>query len=138
IIIGPNGRGKTVCLKFIEALFKKRYSYFASIPFDFAEFSFSGGEKISLKRAENTDRQYADKSKSIEFCLSAPGHEPATWTPGMMQSSLARELRRHIGESWQQVATDVWIDRRDDEEVDLEQLAQRYHIPRRLYDELRA
>jgi predicted ATP-binding protein involved in virulence len=27
IIIGPNGRGKTVCLKIIEALFRNRYAY---------------------------------------------------------------------------------------------------------------
>ena len=26
IIIGPNGRGKTVCLKFIEAFFKKKFA----------------------------------------------------------------------------------------------------------------
>jgi len=27
IIIGPNGRGKTICLKFIEALFRKRFFF---------------------------------------------------------------------------------------------------------------
>ena len=41
IIIGPNGRGKTVCLKIIEALFRNRYAYIADIPFRLASFHFS-------------------------------------------------------------------------------------------------
>jgi energy-coupling factor transporter ATP-binding protein EcfA2 len=139
IIIGPNGRGKTVCLKFIEALFKKRYGYFAGVPFEYAEFSFTGGEKISLRRLESADPQYRDKSaKAIEFRLSAPNQEPTSWVPGMVKSSLVRELRRHIGESWQEAAPNLWIDRRDGEELDLDELADRHRLPRGLRDELRA
>jgi len=49
IIIGPNGRGKTVCLKFIEALFKRNLRYFSDIPFSSAFFLFTNGEKITLR-----------------------------------------------------------------------------------------
>ena len=38
IIIGPNGRGKTICLKFIEALFRKR---FFSLKFRLAQRNLS-------------------------------------------------------------------------------------------------
>jgi hypothetical protein len=55
IIIGPNGRGKTVCLKFIEALFRNRHSYFGEIPFRTADFVFAGGQKITLVRSEEMD-----------------------------------------------------------------------------------
>jgi predicted ATP-binding protein involved in virulence len=53
IIIGPNGRGKTVCLKFIEALFRKRYTFFTQIPYRTAEFLFSDGELITLETIED-------------------------------------------------------------------------------------
>ncbi len=57
IIIGPNGRGKTVCLKFIEALFRKRFNYFVDIPFDTAEFIFTNGDIINLERRAPTSRR---------------------------------------------------------------------------------
>src|SRR5580693_1588522 len=73
IIIGPNGRGKTVCLKCIEALFRGRYGYFATVPFRSADFLFSGGEQITVRRA--VPDQPAESSKEIEFELNAPGQE---------------------------------------------------------------
>jgi predicted ATP-binding protein involved in virulence len=106
IIIGPNGRGKTVCLKFIEALFRKRYTYFIEIPFRTAQFTFTGGEKIILERTEETERRAAEGSPSCSICFtfSAPGKQMSTWKPATVDSRFRRELRRFIPDYWEQVS----------------------------------
>src|SRR5215469_5729104 len=60
IAIGPNGGGKTVCLKFIEAFFRKNYAYLADIPYRLATFSFTGGEQITVQTADDIGQLPSD------------------------------------------------------------------------------
>jgi predicted ATP-dependent endonuclease of OLD family len=135
IIIGPNGRGKTVCLKFIEAMFRKRYSYFVDSPFRAAEFTFTGGEKISLEEIERRPTE-GSPIRSICFALTAPGKETVTWTPATVDSRIRREIRRYIPAQWEQVDTDLWIDQTDGEELTLLELAERHPLPAKLLSSL--
>jgi predicted ATP-binding protein involved in virulence len=139
IIIGPNGRGKTVCLKFIEALFQKRTSYFLDIPFDFATFTFEGGEVIRVEVVESTASAAADgpSGRSVRFTMSHPDREDIVWTPAIMDRTVSRELRRLIPESWRQVAFDLWIDDTDGEEVTTSELVRRHRIPPKIVALLR-
>ncbi len=139
IIIGPNGRGKTVCLKFIEALFRKRYTYFAGIPFRTAEFTFTGGKKISLKRSKEPDKGAAEgaSTRSIDFTLSAPGKKTITWAPTTVDIRSTRELRRYIPSEWVQVSPDLWVDQNDGEEITFAELLERFHVPSKLNSILR-
>jgi predicted ATPase len=130
IIIGPNGRGKTVCLKFIEALFRKRYTYFIEIPFRTAEFTFSGGEKIILERTEETERRAAEgPNRSVSFTFSVPGKQPSTWKPATVDRRFRRELRRFIPDYWEQVSADLWVDQRNGEEITQAELLERCNVP---------
>jgi predicted ATPase len=126
IIIGPNGRGKTVCLKIIEALFRDRYGYIADIPFSVATFNFTGGEVVTLVRTVDAD------SRSLNFALHRPNKESIYWAPAMVDARLAREIRRHIPRQWEQVGTDLWVDETDGEELTFRELARRYPIPTKL------
>jgi predicted ATP-dependent endonuclease of OLD family len=138
IIIGPNGRGKTVCLKFIEALFRKRYTYFVDIPFRTAEFTFTGGEKIILERVEETERRASEGSpaRSIHFTLSIPGKETITWTQATVDRRLTRELQRFLPGDWEQVRPDLWVDQTDGEELTLTELLDRFNVPPKLVSAL--
>src|SRR5438874_13379233 len=89
IIIGPNGRGKTVCLKFIEALFRKKYAFFSEIPFRSVQFTFTGGEKIRIETARRRD----STTPSVNFFLSTHDEEPNSWAPGIEHRDLSQELR---------------------------------------------
>ena len=131
IIIGPNGRGKTVCLKFIEALFLKRYSYFLEIPFRSAEFRFTTGERITISWTDAPDptSDDAQSSRTIVFSLARPNKAPMQWTPTAIDSRARREIRRHVPPTWEPVTADLWIDRTDGEELTLAQLSRRYHLP---------
>lgn len=94
IIIGPNGRGKTVCLKFIEALFCKKFSYFKDIPFRVAEFRFVDGKKIRIEKAEDSSENQSEADKeggsNVKLIYSAPGKQDVVWSPGGIDPSLRR------------------------------------------------
>ena len=134
IIVGPNGLGKTVCLKFIEAFFSKKYNYFIDIPFKQAQFTFSGGEKIVLETVEDTGK-LADENlpaRTVHFTLRLPGKDAATWVPASIDSAVSRELRRRIPPQWQQLRPGLWIDRTDGEELTLPELSERFPLPPKL------
>jgi predicted ATPase len=137
IIIGPNGRGKTVCLKFIEALFRMKTSYFGSIPFDSAEFAFTGGEKIRIRKIKEEKRGNTEKSSAeIKFTLAAPTQNEIQWTPSL-NDSFKRELRRYVPGEWESVGDDLWVDRSDGEEITTSELVERFPIPSKLRAGLR-
>ena len=139
IIIGPNGRGKTVCLKFIEALFRKRYAYFDDIPFYRAEFLFSNGDSIEIRRAEEWERDSDDGTPEpgLLFCLNIAGKDHIQWRPAAVDAGIRRDIRRYVPPQWDQVAPDLWIDQTDGEELSLVELASRYHLPPKLISSLR-
>ncbi|MCK1386879.1 AAA family ATPase [Bradyrhizobium sp. 21] len=126
IIIGPNGRGKTVCLKFIEALFRNRLTYFSDILFRTASFTFTGGEVIGIHRLEKSG------GGALSFSLRIRGQDEVTWTPPILDPRAAREMRRYIPPSWEQMGPDLWIDETDGEELTLRDLAARYNLPPKL------
>jgi energy-coupling factor transporter ATP-binding protein EcfA2 len=136
IIIGPNGRGKTVCLKFIEALFKKNYSYFMDIPFKYAQFTFTGGEIIkvdSIEEQETDPRTGRTRSKrSVQIVFQPTNGEPITWLPSPMDSRVRAELRRHIPASWHEVSPGIWEDRTDGEQLEVSDMIERFRLPSRL------
>lgn len=130
IVIGPNGRGKTVCLKFIEALFCKQFAYFMEIPFQKADFNFTGGESISIELVEESGEDTVEGnafSKSICFSLNAPGQQLIKWEP-----QTTNKIRKYLPQRWRQVGPDLWVDRTDDEECTLSELSRRYRIPKGL------
>jgi energy-coupling factor transporter ATP-binding protein EcfA2 len=123
IIIGPNGRGKTVCLKMIEALFRNRYGYIADIPFRLAAFYFTGGEVVTLHHADEAE------FRTVNFSLQRPEKELVHWTPAIVDPRLAREMRRYIPRQWEQMGPDLWMDETDGEELTFLELARRYPVP---------
>jgi energy-coupling factor transporter ATP-binding protein EcfA2 len=133
IIIGPNGRGKTVCLKFIEALFRKKYSYFAEIPFRKAEFFFTSGETIRLDWSDSeTTGGDSPSLRALRFTLVGANGTTETWMPPAIDARLLRDLRRHIPPQWEQISPDVWMDQTDGEEVSYSELVERYRLPPKL------
>lgn len=136
IIIGPNGRGKTVCLKFIEAFFGKRFSFFAEIPFRSAEFIFTSGSRISVERSDEEGNPALD-AKSVSLKLSGPGIDTLSWTPRVLDPRARRELRRFVPDHWEQISPTTWMDNTDGEELNMEELGERFHLPQRLVTLLR-
>jgi hypothetical protein len=134
IVIGPNGRGKTVCLKFIEAIFRKRYNYFTKIPFCTATFIFTGGEQVRLDWIEETEKRDTENSSARSLCFTTniPGRSEIIWKPAAIDSRMRRELRRYIPPTWEQISPDLWVHETDGEELSLTELLDRFRVPPKL------
>ncbi|MDR3564456.1 MAG: AAA family ATPase [Negativicutes bacterium] len=139
IIIGPNGRGKTVCLKFIEAFFAKKPSYFADIDFEYALFTFSDDESIKVESIAGAAAATGDgvPVRLIRYTLRRPGYEDVEWIPSVANSALWREIHRHISPGWHQLNAYTWKDETDDEEITTDEMIQRYRIPPKLADRIK-
>ena len=57
IIHGPNGIGKTVLLRMIDALFKGRLSHFRRIPFSRFSVEFNDGSTITINKANSPSEE---------------------------------------------------------------------------------
>jgi hypothetical protein len=131
-IIAPNGRGKTVCLKLIEALFTRQFSYLSQTLFRRAVFSFSGGEKITIQRQPATSASRSEDSGPeeipgilIEF--SAPGEAAVAWNPVTTDQVIER-LRRsgRLPPFISQTAPDLFVDETDGEVMPYAELIRRF------------
>lgn len=139
IIIGPNGRGKTVCLKFIEALFQKKFGFFSDISFNSAVFTFTDGAKIRLDATadEGVDGRDGGPARSVRFVVSSCDQNDVVWVPSLIDNALMREIRRHIPAGWRQLGSSRWIDETDGEEIDTEEMIERYRLPPKIAGSMR-
>src|SRR3546814_12580445 len=51
-LIGPNGMGKTACLRLINALFRRQWSVFSTTEFDRVEYLFSDATLVRVHHGE--------------------------------------------------------------------------------------
>lgn len=150
-VIGPNGRGKTVCLKLIEALFARNYGYFISIPFHRAEYHFEGGKVVSVEVSQQSPSPIETRdglprppskieNRSIKLTLQIRGRLAKQWVPVQMDphSRELRELSRKLP-FLEQSGPDEWIDKRDGEKRTLQEVITRHRrqLPERLIEQLR-
>ena len=137
IIIGPNGRGKTVCLRLIDAMFNRNFAYFAEVPFHEVLFSFSNGDYIKVHKHrpsdDDDDHAFAIHNLVIEFPSETGKIED--WKPGDFPSGdpRIRHLTRYLP-FLERVAEDLWFDTRDGEEYSLREISEQYgdRLPRRI------
>lgn len=52
-LIGPNGMGKTACLRLINALFRRQWSVFSTTEFDQIEYLFSDTTLVRVRHGES-------------------------------------------------------------------------------------
>jgi predicted ATP-binding protein involved in virulence len=85
-ILAPNGMGKTICLRMIDSLFRRQWSFFASVEFSSAVYEFSDGSRIRIVRsAATTDAVKNFEPKSpLTIEISTGGKRKKsniTWKP---------------------------------------------------------
>lgn len=137
IIIGPNGRGKTVCLKLIEALFLQKFDYFLEIPFDWVQYTFDTGEIITIRRDGFRDPQNSADVAVKVFLSTLDSPVEKQIELSIFDSRTKTELRRHIPSSWEMVSHNLWIDQVDGEELTAEELMARYNVPKKVMEAFR-
>lgn len=81
-LIGPNGMGKTACLRLISALFRHGWSTFQSTEFETVTFGFDDGSTITIDKYVDEDG-VTDVSDTlgIRICTSIIGEDLEYWAP---------------------------------------------------------
>lgn len=86
-LIGPNGLGKTVCLKLIDALFRRKWILFSSTQFNEVVFTFSDGSLITVRHLTPEDIKTEVRSNiGVVFITERPNlSEPVKWSPRLSE-----------------------------------------------------
>lgn len=122
LLHGPNGVGKTMVLRMVNALLQGRLEFFRNIPFSRFALSFSEGSTLQIRcRADRAD----DDPLPYELSLTgaAEGFVVNTDLPSRGAAAVAsrmRYLRPHDS------APDHWIDMRDGEVLDESDILKRF------------
>lgn len=131
-VIGPNGRGKTVCLRMIEAFYKMRHRYFSSIEFDTCIFSFVDGSTVEVRRERSQDTLFPEVHQSndrgqgsILYRINRPGWEPISWQPGKGSLREIKFFKKYLP-FLSKMTGDKWLDERSGRVVDTDHLLEYY------------
>lgn len=89
--IAPNGTGKTLCLRLIEALFSKRWSLFLEVDFDQAVYTFTDGSIVDVRRKPKTGESDTKISVSLR---GAKGK--AAWSPRTNEAKRVAHVERYL------------------------------------------
>jgi hypothetical protein len=96
-IIAPNGSGKTVCLRLINALFRRQWSVFKSTEFRRAEYHFTDGRSVKITKdpARDTDENKPSISLGVIFRISPSDNAlfdelDVEWTPQITEVQRSR------------------------------------------------
>ncbi len=91
-LIGPNGLGKTACLRLINALFRKQWSVFSSTDFTEVEYVFSNGNTVTVSHINTTDSD-TEVSDALGIRLRtrlASADEGEIWSPRVVEEAPGR------------------------------------------------
>lgn len=118
LLHGPNGTGKTVMLRMIDALLSARLSYFQRIPFSRLAIGFHDGSKIELHKSA-TDSNAAT--------LKVYGNGKEEHSAQVRLRTEAERIAASIGHLQNHpTLPDAWIDIRDGELLPSPEIISRY------------
>src|SRR2546422_3052998 len=129
IIHGPNGFGKTVLLRFINAIFHGNYGVLRRIPYDTFRIDFDDGAFLSIKQTREQAKdgtsqttlffETNDKnSTKVTYPLSAPSYA--------VDSQLLLDTIEHTIHYLERVGPDSWRYMRELELLENEEVIEKY------------
>jgi energy-coupling factor transporter ATP-binding protein EcfA2 len=94
-LIGPNGMGKTACLRLINALFHRHWSVFTGTEFKEIIYKFTDGSTVRISHIDDVDSA-TDTSDTLGlvFTTTIPGLDEAeSWSPRPYDDQMTRQAR---------------------------------------------
>lgn len=129
VIHGPNGFGKTILLKMIDALFNGYYYTFRTIPFEQFRVDFDNGSYIRVEQnaTSGDDRELLEeKTPELNIYFSEEGVDETPFSPrGVSSSKLARNIERHVPGLFR-IDSGRWIYQSTNEVLSLEGVIKRF------------
>lgn len=121
IITAPNGYGKTVCLKVIDAIFNRRLSYLCDLQFDEIELKTSGGD-LKIKK----DFDGAPNTLSLSHSNQQIPHEYSKdYELSKIKSTSMHGIDIHLP-FLRRIGPREWEDHRTDETYNFEEVLENF------------
>lgn len=129
-VIGPNGRGKTVCLRLIDALYRRNFWYLTTIEFERLTYRFTNGVELQISRLDPDEEVDLDEGRfrriPVVFNIKQGGELQTPWHPKQKavrgQSSA---ISKHI--PWLiRIGPNIWSDERTGERLLTDAILTRY------------
>ena len=131
-VIAPNGSGKTVCLRLINAFFRRQWSTFSTTQYDCIEYDFADGKRVRIIKTENLEPEDDNSSVGITLAVSCPGEETVHWVPRLQDEQRTRisQVERYLP-FVTRVGTNRWTHDHTAQSYTLHELLQtfREHLP---------
>jgi predicted ATP-binding protein involved in virulence len=131
-IIAPNGVGKTLCLKLIQAFFDSNWTYFNSVEFDSLIFKFDNNTVIQLNKTEvnaPSDLLHYEVGLSsiLKFEMTSPSIvKSLIWQTDYSDIMRAQRFLRNEAPYMRRAGPNTWVDERDGERLTEREILSRY------------
>src|SRR5216684_6780965 len=97
-IIAPNGSGKTICLRLINALFTRKWSFFSGVEFERVEYYFTSGERLTIsKNDEPSEQAGGGLAAGIQLRPIDANGKVTPWKPAPDPKIRAQPIERYVG-----------------------------------------
>jgi AAA domain, putative AbiEii toxin, Type IV TA system len=97
-IIAPNGSGKTICLRLINALFTRKWSLFSGVEFERVEYHFTSGERLTISKVGDPSEQAGGGlAGGIQIRLVDANRSVTSWKPAPDPKIRAQPIERYVG-----------------------------------------
>ena len=133
IITAPNGYGKTVLLRILDAIFNRKLGFLGKLEFDEIEIQFSSNKSILISQTTLDEDQTSNKA--IVFSGKGFGSRAKKYTLARNFSSTDyRYFERHL--PLEQLGPDRWFDYTTERTMSTDQVVETYsdHLPTRMRD----
>ena len=139
-IIAPNGSGKTLCLRLMNALFKGDWMLLEKTSFHRAVYHFSDGTRIEASKPQAQLELDDDEGLPTSLIIKVQdrfGRQYDPWTPHQHKKRTSSFVEQYLP-FLQRVGVSSWLDRRTGEQFSFHEVMNNFaddipsHIRRRL------
>ncbi len=127
-LIGPNGMGKTACLRLINALFRRNWSVFQTTEFSSISYHFNDGSTVSVEPLRVSDSE-TDTSDTLGITFSTNRPEldtPHIWTPRNIEDAgRGRSVESYLP-FLRRINPKLWMDELTGSPINLQEIAESY------------
>lgn len=141
IVIGPNGFGKTMMLRIVDAIFNLRLRRLEGLPFERVNVEFDDCSTLIVERSMWNSSEDPRRHHEVRMAYTANG-VTEVFTPQLLSGhDLSRQLRAISVEDYlsgiSRMGPDLWIDHRTGRSLDADDLMTDYgeFLPSRLLPE---
>ncbi len=109
-IVAPNGAGKTLCLRLINALFAQKWSVFLGNKFTYISYDFTDGTRVRVDQRQIAAQEERSRKQNATVTITITGDDtrPEQWTVNTVDTRRSGDSLVRYLPFLTRVGTDLW------------------------------